>query len=204
MKRLLLAITTAGFLAGCVNDIPSKYDHSTVKGSGMTKAELVSRLGIPSRTMKVDDDITTYQWDSDQGISATANSSSRSVGSAYGQSQRYYDGETDAGVIGSSSTVGNSAANITTHECAYSAGINSKSNKVISADLVGTVDNKCLSHFEKMLNLNSTAVTKYNDTKSHDENVHDYAAWWLLNPLGGLFVAIHNKNAVPKYLEPVR
>ncbi len=39
MKRFLLTAIIAGLLAGCVNDIPSKYDHSTVNGSNMTKAE---------------------------------------------------------------------------------------------------------------------------------------------------------------------
>ncbi len=58
MKRFLLSAIISGLLAGCVNDIPSKYDHSTVNGSNMTKAELVAKLGIPSRTMKVDEHIT--------------------------------------------------------------------------------------------------------------------------------------------------
>ena len=46
MKRFLLTAIIAGLLAGCVNDIPSKYDHSTVNGSNMTKVELVAKLGM--------------------------------------------------------------------------------------------------------------------------------------------------------------
>lgn len=204
MKRVVLSAMITGLLAGCVNDIPSKYDHSTVNGSNMTKAELVTKLGIPSRTMKVDDNITTYQWDSNQGNSSVGHSQSNSIGSAYGQSQREYDGETDAAAIGSSFAVGESSGDVTTHVCAYSAGIDNHSNKVISADLVGTVDNKCLSHFEKMLTMDGLAVTRHNEMEAHDANVHDYAAWWLLMPVGGLFVALHNHHAVPTELEPVR
>ncbi|UGS40390.1 hypothetical protein [Pseudocitrobacter corydidari] len=203
MKKLFL-VAGALFLSGCVNNIPSKYDHSTVKGCGMSKSELVAKLGIPSRTMKIDDNITTYQWDSNQGNSSTNHSQSNSLGGAYGQSQHYYGGETDSGAIGSSVTFGDSSDDITTHVCAYSAGIDNKSNKVVSADLVGTVDNKCLNHFENMLSLDNKAVVKHNDVETHNANVHDYAAWWLLMPIGGLFVAIHNHHAVATELEPVR
>ena len=204
MKRFLLTAIIAGLLAGCVNDIPSKYDHSTVNGSNMTKAELVAKLGIPSRTMKVDEHITTYQWDSNQGSSSVGHSQSNSIGGAYGESQYNYGGEVDSAAIGSSYTVGDSTGDVTTHVCAYSAAIDNTSNKVVSADLVGTVDNKCLSHFENMLTLDNVAVTKHNDMESHDANVRDYAPWWVLMPLGGLFVASHNHHAVAKELEPVR
>lgn len=191
-------------LTGCVNNIPSKYDHSTVNGVNMTKAELVAKLGIPSRTMKIDDNIMSYQWDSNQGDSAEGHSRSSSFGSAYGQSQSDFGGETNAGAMGSSFTVGNSYGNITTHVCAYSATIDNISNKVVSADLVGTVDNKCLSHFEKMLTLDKLAVSKHNKVQNHDENVHDYAGWWFLMPISGPFIAIHNRHVMAVELEPVR
>jgi len=74
---------------------------------------------------------------------------------------------------------------------------------VVSAGLVGTVDNKCYEHFKNMLTLDNQAVAKHNEIKAHDENVHDYATWWLLMPVGGLFVALHNHHVVPNELEPV-
>lgn len=204
MKKFCYVPILAVLLSGCVDNIPSKYDHSTVNGTNMTKAELITKLGIPSRTMKVDSNTMTYQWDSDQGESSEGNSQSSSFGSAYGKSQRYLGGETDAGSIGSGFTVGNTRGNITTHVCAYSAAIDNTSNKVVSADLVGTVDNKCLSHFEKMLTLDEMAVSKHNEVQTHDENVHDYAAWWLLMPISGPFIALHNRHAVAVELDPVR
>lgn len=203
MRNSSVLILLAGLLTGCVSDIPSQFDHATVRGVGLSKTDLVSRLGIPSRTMKIDDTITTLQWDSDQGISSVGHVNGTTVGTAYGQSQRYLDGETDAGAVGSSMSMSESKGNVTTHVCAYSANIDNTSNKVVSAGLVGTVDNKCYEHFKNMLTLDNQAVAKHNEIKMHDENVHDYAAWWLLMPVGGLFVALHNHHVVPNELEPV-
>lgn len=203
MKKCRVLIILAGLLTGCVSDIPSQFDHAIVQGTGLSKTDLVSRLGIPSRTMKIDDAITTLQWDSDQGISSVGHVNGSSVGTAYGQSQRYLDGETDAGAVGSSVTVSESTGDVTTHVCAYSANVDTTSNKVVSAGLVGTVDNKCFEHFKNMLTLDNQAVAKHNEIKEHDQNVHDYAAWWLLMPLGGLFVALHNHHVVPNELAPV-
>ena len=204
MRKLTILAINVALLTGCVSNIPSKYDHSTITGAGMTKAELITKLGIPSRTMKIDDNITAYQWDSDQGSTSVGHLQSNSIGGAYGQSQREFGGETNAGAIGSSDTVGNSTGDITTHVCAYSANLDNNSNKVVSADLVGSVDNKCLSHFEKMLTLDSTAVAKHDEVVHHNKNVRDYAAWWLLLPIPGYSIYRHSKNDVALEIEPVR
>lgn len=204
MKCSALLVLFTGFLTGCVSDIPSQFDNSTVNGVGMSKAELITKLGIPTRSMKVDSSVTTLQWDSNQGNSSIGHLQSSSTGGSYGQSQHYFGGETDSGAFGSGMTMANSSGNITTHVCAFSANVDNQSNKVISADLVGTVDNKCLNHFKNMLSLDAVAVAKHEKIKEHDDNVHAYSPWWILMPIGGVIVALHNHYAVPTELEPVR
>lgn len=158
-------------LCGCSHNVPSVYTHSTMKyDQNTTKAQLMADWGIPTRTMDADDNTVVLQWDSNQGDTSTFNSQSSNNGVAVGDTN-YGFGESDSMAVGHSNTSTQGAGNVDTHICALFALINKATDKVISTQLTGTVDEKCYTHFAKALVINAQDQAMNDKEISHNKNV---------------------------------
>ncbi|ULQ33387.1 hypothetical protein JFN85_09335 [Enterobacter hormaechei subsp. xiangfangensis] len=71
MNKFIFCAIAAPLLSGCaMQPVPSQYRNATITLIGHSKAEAMTDLGIPTRTMPINGSQTMYQWDSNQGTTS--------------------------------------------------------------------------------------------------------------------------------------
>ncbi|MFC3190508.1 hypothetical protein [Pseudocitrobacter faecalis] len=199
MKKycVLPELLIAFLLSGCAHTVPSQYNGAVVKYAkeGASKATVIADWGIPDSAISVDKDTTAYQWNSDNGSTSSGNFDTHTLatGSATSGTDCLGCGVQTFGV-GASHTAGATSANIETHACALTVLVNNSDDKVKAANLVGTVDDKCYSHFEKALTLNPNAVDLHNQEITHNQHVATGKALVGMLTLVGAGAAIYHAN----------
>jgi hypothetical protein len=170
MKRLSIFLLPL-LLAGCAQKVPvpSQYDYATLKYDTTTsKADVIADLGVPTRTIKVSDTQTAYQWDSDNGSTSTGSETNVSNSTAFTSTDCL-----GCGFDGDSTTVGktSSSGDVETHVCHLTIVADNDTDKVVTAKLGGTVDAKCYQHFANSVHLDPNAVARYKDAVAKNEGI---------------------------------
>ncbi|AGB78226.1 hypothetical protein D782_2245 [Enterobacteriaceae bacterium strain FGI 57] len=197
LNCILSSLSMVILLSGCAHTVPSQYNGAVVKyaNEGATKATVIADWGIPSSAISVDKNTTAYQWNSDNGSTSSGNFDTHTLatGSATSGTDCLGCGVQTFG-MGVSHTAGATSANIETHACALTVLVNNSDDKVKAANLVGTVDDKCYSHFEKALTLNPNAVNLHNQEITHNQHVAAGKALVGVLALVGAGAAVYHAN----------
>lgn len=174
MKRLSIFLLPL-LLAGCAQKVPvpDPYAYATLKyDTTNTKADVIADWGVPTKTIKMNDTQTAYQWDSDNG--STSSGTSVGVSEGFGSA----DTETCLGcggayTEGDSTTISKSSSsgNVATHACALYILADNKTDKIVKANFTGTVDAKCYQHFGKSVQLDANAVQRYKSAVATNEGI---------------------------------
>ncbi|WP_346808407.1 hypothetical protein MX657_10625 [Enterobacter chuandaensis] len=196
MNKFIFCAISAALLAGCaMQPIPSQYRNATITLVGQSKAEAMTDLGIPTRTMPVNGSQTMYQWDSNQGTTSAGSFSTDTNGVAVGNStyQGYGNGFS-GGAVGTSENTGNYGSATATHICALSLLIDNKTDKVLSGTFNGTVDDACMSHFSNVITLDPNAVNANKAAIMHNQHVKEAKAVVGVLAIVGAGVAAYNNR----------
>ncbi|EPA9093908.1 hypothetical protein ACS136_24220 [Enterobacter hormaechei subsp. steigerwaltii] len=194
MNKFIFCAIAAPLLSGCVmQPVPSQYRNATITLIGHSKAEAMTDLGIPTRTMPINGSQTMYQWDSNQGTTSVGSfSTDTNAVTVSGSSYQGYGNGFSGGAVGTSDTTGNYGSATATHICALSLSIDNKTDKVLSGTFNGTVDEACMNHFSNVITLDPNAVNANKAAIMHNQHVKEAKAVVGVLAIVGAGIAAYN------------